>query len=427
MGAGGDSERDEAGERQGRAVSVPHRSRDLLEIASRLEGSFDSELIDYRRRLCEFCDRELAGARPRYSDANELGGWSTEFAASFRRELGRHGFFGQSWPEPYGPGKSLLYDVVLADELEYHDAPAGAMLDSSILHVPPMLIAYAQPEVLDAAIPLFRAGEASVALGYSEPEAGSDLASLAAKAVYSERHGLGEYRITGEKAYTSDAHTSTHALVAARIDDGRWTDKHEGITLFWVPMDREGISVHAERTVTGAMHHRITLHEVVATPGEVVGEPGSGWHILTQGLSHERAVHGNPGLAELELHELLRHRAAGAAGPADTLEAMIIENEARSVSYVLAVAAAEGTAAPSDGSLVQVVKRESVRSLQELRLTLGTPQGLDDAFGSGAPGATAEWHWLRDLFYLFAAGGLDVSRTVIAKDVLRQSERTNVA
>lgn len=401
--------------------------RDLLQIGSGLGEHFDDELKAYRRRVCAFCSEALQGARTRHSTRDEVGGWSTGFAGEFRRALGERGFLGWPWPEPYGRGKGLLFDVVLADELEYHDAPAGVMLDSSILHTPHLLLAYAQPAVLDVVMPLFRAGEVSVALGYSEPEAGSDLASLATKAVCVERDGTLEYRLTGEKAYTSDAHCATHALIAARIEDERWSDKHEGITLFWVPMDRPGIAVYAERTVTGALHARISLDDVLATPEEVVGEPGSGWRILTEGLKNERAIIGNPGLPEAELCDLLHLHAQGATSAADAVTATMIENEARSLSYVLAAAAEAGAALPSDGSLAQIVKRESVRALQELRLDHSSPQCPDEALGSSVAEQTAEWHWLRDLFYLFAAGGLDVSRTVIAKDLLRRAEQAHVA
>lgn len=397
-------------------------SRDLLQIGSVLGQWMSDELQEYRARICSFCGTALAGARESHSSREEVGGWSTDFAREFRRELGNQGFLGQSWPEPYGSGKGILYDVVLADELEYHAAPAGVLLDSSILHTPYLLMAHAQPQILDVMMPLFHAGEVSVALGYSEPEAGSDLASLTTRATPSDRRGNGEYRITGEKSYTSDAHCATHAVIAARIEDERWTDKHEGITLFWIPMDRDGITVHSDRTVTGALHARISLDGVVAMEHEVLGEPGSGWRILTEGLTHERAIIGNPGQPEAELHDFLSLCKTCVVSGADAADAMMIENEARALSYVLAAAAVAGVALPRDGSLAQVVKRESVRALQELRLGHAPPQAMDDALSASPPNGSAEWRWLRDLFYLFAAGGLDVSRTVIAKDVLASAK-----
>lgn len=395
-----------------------HRSRDLVQIGSVIGQWMSDELQEYRARICSFCGAALAGARERNSAPEEVGGWKTDFAGEFRRELGKQGFLGHSWPAPYGSGKSILYDVVLADELEYHAAPAGVLLDSSILHTPYLFLAHAQPQILDAMMPLFRAGEVSVALGYSEPEAGSDLASLTTRADLAAPSANSEYRITGEKSYTSDAQCATHALIAARIEDPRWTEKHEGITLFWVPMDRDGITVHSDRTVTGALHARISLDGVVAREHEVLGQPGSGWRILTEGLGHERAIIGNPGQPEAELCDFLGLRGTGAVSAADAVAAMMIENEARSLSYVLAAGAVAGAALPRDGSLAQVVKRESVRALQQLRLDHGLPQPSDDPISTFSGDGSAEWHWLRDLFYLFAAGGLDVSRTVIAKDVL---------
>lgn len=285
--------------------NFPGEDRDLLKLAAGQDGWLDPALLEFREIVCGFCVHALAGQDHRAASDEDISGWSHDFAREFRHELGARGFLGRSWPRPYGGGLSILYDLVLADELEFHEAPAGTGLDSSLLHAPHLLIASGTSRLLADLMPRYRAGLIRIGLGYTEAEAGSDLAALTTTARRSGVRDSGGYLINGDKVFTSGAESATHLIVAAREERFRDRDRHAAMTLFVVPADREGVGVHLDETLTGAVHARVTLRDVRAADWEVLGEPGGGWALLTRGIARERAIIGNPGLVELEVCRLL--------------------------------------------------------------------------------------------------------------------------
>jgi Acyl-CoA dehydrogenase, middle domain/Acyl-CoA dehydrogenase, N-terminal domain len=396
--------------------NFPGQDRDLLKLAAGQDGWLDAALLGFRETVCGFCTGALAGQDHRAASDEDISGWSRDFAREFRHELGARGLLGRSWPRPHGDGLSILYDLVLADELEFHEAPAGTGLDSSLLHAPYLLIASGTRRLLADLMPRYRAGLIRIGLGYTEAEAGSDLAALTTTA--SRTRARGGCLINGDKVFTSGAEAATHLIIAAREDQFSDRDRHAAMTLFVVPADREGVAIHLDETLTGAVHARVSLRDVRAADWEVLGEPGGGWALLTRGIARERAIIGNPGLAELELGRLLSPGdAAMSCRPPVVVAALTRAIEARACSYLLTAAEEAGAGAPRDPSMMQVVKREAVRELQTVRLEHSQIAGADRA----APPTfhdSAEWHWLRDLYYLYAAGGLDVSRMVIARDLV---------
>jgi 3-oxocholest-4-en-26-oyl-CoA dehydrogenase alpha subunit len=143
---------------------------------------FTEEQSAFRSKLCAFLRQELTPeVRAEHHDEEEYKGWTVEFREEFRRKLGELGFIGMGWPAEYGGGgKDMVHEVIYADEMEYHDGPG---LEPAINYVPYALIALADERQKATFLPLLRRGEISFFLGYSEPEAGSDLANLSTKAV----------------------------------------------------------------------------------------------------------------------------------------------------------------------------------------------------------------------------------------------------
>jgi hypothetical protein len=392
----------------------PGEDRDLLKVAAGQDDWLDADLREFRAAVCDFCVQALTGQDHRTASDEDISGWSRDFGREFRHELGARGFLGRSWPQPYGDGLSILYDLVLADELEFHEAPAGTGLDSSLLHAPYLLTSSGTSRLLAELMPRYRAGLVRIGLGYTEAEAGSDLAALTTMA----RRSSAGYLISGEKVFTSGAESATHLIVATRDDQFSDRERHAAMTLFVVPADCDGVGIHLDRTLTGAVHARVTLQNVRAADWEVLGEPGDGWSLLTRGIARERAVIGNPGMVELEASELLAPDAATVScSPAVVVAGLTRAIEARACSYTLTAAEEAGVGTKRDPSMMQVIKREAARDLQTLRLEHSQ---LSSAGTEGPPtfSDSAEWHWLRDLYYLYAAGGLDVSRMVIGRDLV---------
>ncbi len=185
-----------------------------------------------------------------------------------------------SWPREYG-GKALpgIYEYLLNEELSARGAPqigkgVGCVGKTIIRHGSERLKREFLPRILNA--------EIEFALGYSEPSAGSDLASLNLRAV---RDGE-DWVLNGQKTFTTSAHFADWYWVAARTDPS--LPKHKGISLFLVPMDHPGLTVHAIETVGGHRTNQVFFDDVRVYQDYLVGEENRGWVYICEALDYER-------------------------------------------------------------------------------------------------------------------------------------------
>lgn len=196
------------------------------------------------------------------------------------REMGRDGWLGVGWPEEYGGGGlTAIEQLIFFDELRR----AGAPLPFVTLNtVGPALMAHGSEEHKREFLPRILAGEAHFAIGYTEPDAGTDLASLKTSAV---RDG-DEWVINGTKIFTSGADDADYIWLAARTDPE--AKKHQGITIFIVDTQLPGFSAAPIHTVGGG-HTCMSYYENVRVHDSmIVGGPGQGWRLITTQLNHER-------------------------------------------------------------------------------------------------------------------------------------------
>ena len=173
-----------------------------------------------------------------------------------------------AWPTEYGGGGGSLWDqTVVREEMWAHHEPRGAQY-MGLNWVGPAIMAYGTDEQKAQHLSAIAAGEVIWCQGFSEPEAGSDLASLRTRA---EPDGDG-WRITGQKIWTSYAGMAQWCILAARVGSG---ERHEGITMFLVPMDTPGITVRPIRSMLGPHHlNEVFFDDVWAGPDAVLGEIG---------------------------------------------------------------------------------------------------------------------------------------------------------
>jgi len=205
-----------------------------------------------------------------------------EETLAFRRKVAEKGWLRLGWPEQYGgvpvtPVQQFLY----AYELSYHHAMPATFATQVVA---PGLLHFGSEEQRQRFLPAIGRGEIDFCLGYTEPGAGSDLASLQTRAV---RDG-DEYVITGQKLYTSNARTAEWCWLAARTDPE--APKHKGISVFLIDMRSPGIEVRPLSTLDG---HRtnITFWDSVRVPREnLVGEENRGWYYVAGALDLERAA-----------------------------------------------------------------------------------------------------------------------------------------
>jgi alkylation response protein AidB-like acyl-CoA dehydrogenase len=199
----------------------------------------------------------------------------------WHRSLYQAGFFGLTWPEEYGGhGMPSVYDVIVDDEL----ARAGAPPRPSLGYLVHAVLHHANDVVKKRFLPGLISGDDRWCQGFSEPDAGSDLASLRTRAV---RDG-DDYVITGHKVWTSYSDLADWCFLLARTDSE--VAKHKGISAFAIRMDAEGVEQRPLKMINGIYREfGEVIFDGARVPAEnMIGEPGEGWRVAMTVVSHER-------------------------------------------------------------------------------------------------------------------------------------------
>ncbi|MER6946979.1 acyl-CoA dehydrogenase family protein [Nonomuraea sp. NPDC000554] len=232
------------------------------------------------------------------------------------RRLGRDGKLGLGWPEEYGgSGYGPLEQQIFANEIARAGVPYPII---TVQTVGPTLMQYGTQEQKDLFLPRILAGECHFAIGYSEPEAGTDLASLRTSAVLDGDH----YVVNGQKIFTSGAHYAQYIWLAARTNPA--AKKHKGITMMIASTDDPGFSWTPIVTMDGRHHTNATYYTDVRVPvNMVVGEVDRGWDLIVNQLNHERVTLGPAGnLGQTYDRFLAWARRAGLADEPDVRRAL---------------------------------------------------------------------------------------------------------
>lgn len=222
---------------------------------------------------------------------------SPEFLADWTRKVRAKRWVGFSWPRDVGGGGgSIMEQVILKDEMAKRKAPPLGTCMMGLAWVGPAIIQYGTEAQKQKYIPDILDGKYQWCTGYSEPDSGSDLASLKCKAV---RDG-DVYVVTGQKIWTSLAMWAKKMILLVRTGpppSSGSTSKHAGITCLLVDMETPGITVRPIRNMTGSAHFAEVFFDAVRIPVENrLGEEGQGWQVTISALASERSsiaeVHG---------------------------------------------------------------------------------------------------------------------------------------
>jgi 3-oxocholest-4-en-26-oyl-CoA dehydrogenase alpha subunit len=198
------------------------------------------------------------------------------------RQLGRDGWLAIGWPREYGgQDRSVLDQLIFTDEAAIAGVPVPFL---TINTVGPTIMRYGTPEQKERFLPPIAAGEVHFSIGYSEPEAGTDLASLRTRAV---RDG-DEYVINGQKMWTSLIQYADYVWLACRTDPEAL--RHKGLSIIIVPTDADGFSWTPVRTVAGVTTSATYYSDVRVPVTNLVGEEHRGWALITNQLNHERVA-----------------------------------------------------------------------------------------------------------------------------------------
>jgi 3-oxo-4-pregnene-20-carboxyl-CoA dehydrogenase beta subunit len=325
------------------------------------------------------------------------------------RRMGRDGWLGIGWPVGYGGrGFGQVEQQIFVTEAARADVPLPAV---TLQTVGPTLMEHGTPWQKDFFLPPILAGEVHFAIGYTEPEAGTDLAALRTRAV---RDGA-EYVVDGQKIFTTGAHAADYIWLACRTDPD--APRHRGISILIVDTSDPGFSWTPIITHDGAHHVNATYYSGVRVPAAMrVGAENDGWRLITTQLNHERVMLGPAGRIAA-LHDRVRDWAAERSllAQPDLRRALARAAAAMRVNELLNwQVAAVPTVDVADASATKVFSSE------QLQLT---GQWMIEAVGRHAdpaePDTAALLTWLdiqlkRNIVLTFGGGVNEVQRELIA-------------
>ncbi len=349
----------------------------------------------------------------------EEGGHSGPVTLRVRQQMGSDKWLGVGWPQEYGGrAMSALEQFIFFDEANRARAPLPLI---ALNTVGPTLMAYGTEEQKQRYLPKILSGEEDWAIGYSEPSAGTDLASLTTRAV---RDG-GEYVINGSKIFTSGGDSADFIWLAART--GAVEDRHRGISVFIVPTDSPGFSAVPLHTIAGG-HTTFTYYEDLHVPAEnlVLGE-NQGWRLITSQLNHERVALAafasrwfaaydevvswaretktttGQRVVDLPWVQLLLARSYA------TIEAVRLAN------WKMAAALNSGSLTPADSSATKVLGTEAHQKVSRMLLEVLGPAGY---LKDGSPGAVVrgklEQEYRGAVIQTFGGGNNEIQREIVA-------------
>ncbi|BAX92633.1 acyl-CoA dehydrogenase family protein [Mycobacterium shigaense] len=232
--------------------------------------------------------------------------------ARFRRTIGAKGWFGLNWPREYGGlGLGAVHQHLLVSEFEYAGVPGP---DLTVTSVAPMIMRHGTEQNKKEWLPPIARGEMICAVGYSEPEAGTDLASLRTRAT---RDGE-QWVINGTKIWNSGAQRATHEWLCVRTDPD--SVRHRGISVIIVPIDCPGVTIRPLYAWSGYRTNEVHFEDVRVPVTNLVGELNRGWTYITGALDLERGALTNAGdlrRAVDDLSELARRPRRDGTMPID--------------------------------------------------------------------------------------------------------------
>jgi alkylation response protein AidB-like acyl-CoA dehydrogenase len=336
-----------------------------------------------------------------------------EFRKKWQLKLHEAGYAGLSWPKEYGGrGATLIEQAIFGEETARAKAPSPANVLGLVMGGP-VVIAHGSDEQKERYLEPILSGQEIWCQGFSEPDAGSDLAALKTRAVKSN----GEWVVTGQKVWTTLAHTAKWCMLVARTDPD--APKHQGLTYFLMDMEQDAVQVRPLRQITGEAEFNELFIEEARIPDEnVVGAVGNGWMVAITTLMHERAGLGAASAASVrvaleELVELAKER-----GVADDpivrqrIGQLYIEVEAlrltswRGLTHIMK----QGQPGP-EGSLPKWQWAEVNQSLTELAVEILGDEGPLE-------GAPWTYRFLRARANSIEGGTTEILKNIVAERVL---------
>ena len=342
-----------------------------------------------------------------------------EFRRDWQRKLQEAGWAGISWPKEYGGrGATLIEQAIFNEEMVRARTPQLVNV-LGLAMGGPTVIAHGTEEQKRRYLPPILSADEIWCQGFSEPEAGSDLASLKTKAV---RDG-DEWVVTGQKVWTTLAHHAKWCMLVARTDAD--APKHKGLTYFLMDMEQDAVQVRPLRQITGEAEFNELFMEEARIPGQnIVGGEGNGWAVAITTLMHERATlaFGLQVAVQIALGELIEdaretrsnngHTASEDPVIRQRLAQLLVESEVLRLNAYRGLSSTMRTGVPGpEGSLGKWHWSEVNQALTELAIDISGPRAM-----------LAEDRWtyrfLRARANSIEGGSTEILKNIVAERVL---------
>jgi alkylation response protein AidB-like acyl-CoA dehydrogenase len=332
------------------------------------------------------------------------------------RQLGKDGWLALGWPKEHGgQGRPMLDQLIFTDEAAVAGVPVPFL---TVNTVGPTIMRYGTEEQKAFYLPKIAAGELHFSIGYSEPEAGTDLASLRTRAV---RDG-DEYVVTGQKMWTSLIEYADYVWLAVRTDPD--AKKHRGLSILIVPTSAPGFSWTKVRTVAGAGTSATYYDEVRVPVSARVAEENAGWPLITNQLNHERVALTSSAPVRKALADVLAWAKETGAIDQEWVRLHLARVHAGAEylklrNWRIAWAAAASELGPAEASATKVYGTEfAIEAYRLLMEVLGAAAVVRD----GSPGALLAGRIERlhrsALILTFGGGTNEIQRDMIAATAL---------
>ena len=379
-----------------------------------MDYDFGPRADELRERLRELIAAEIP---PGYLGAFTDDPADLDVAQAFCRRLAEEGLLTVAWPEAYGGAGGSVWDqTVVREEMWAHHEPRGAQY-MGLNWVGPAIMAFGTDEQKRRFLPPIAEGRVIWCQGFSEPDAGSDLASLVTRA---EPEGEG-FRISGQKIWTSYAQMAQWCVLAGRVGVPSPNRKHEGITIFLVPMDRPGITVRPIRSMLGPHHLNECFFDAVRVePDEVLGGIGGGWAVIRRALAHERVGIARYARCERLLSLMGSALQDGEVPPAlraQWVRALIQVRVARLLAYRAVAEQEVGEPRDASASVARLAVTQADQQVAEVLFQALGDRSLEA--GATAPLAGAvEDHWRYAQAATVASGTIEIQRMIVSRALL---------
>ncbi|HTY18820.1 MAG TPA: acyl-CoA dehydrogenase family protein [Myxococcota bacterium] len=372
--------------------------------------------------------RWLADAVPKHGPQPPVHDWPARVAydTGWQRKLFEAGYAGINWPAAYG-GRDLsaTEQLVYYEETARASAPYVGVNFVGLLHGGPTIIAEGTPEQKARHLPRILRGEEVWCQGFSEPGAGSDLASLATRAV---RVG-DEYVVNGHKIWCSFAHVAEVGELLVRTDPD--APRHRGISWLICPMDAAGIEIRPLPTLAGeGEFSEVFFNDVRVPVGNRVGAENDGWRVTNVTLRFERGTAFASEMINLQKYvadlvavakRITRHGASAWDDRALRREVghVLAELDALWAMVKLSVSRASAGGVPGlEGSAIKLYYTELFQRIAELGVRLLGRAGLAREDVAGLPGRLVLHRHLNSLSLTIAAGSSQIQRNIVAERIL---------